>query len=349
MPNYIYQSQIILLVYIFFLLPNVYASDFDEQKEQNQKLILKVFDEETPNEPTSELLMTDFVQGKHYQLVEVFTANTLAEKEVKLGLEIEYGIKDNLSLGTDLPSMIIGIPTFNAKWRFLEQGSNYYALSIQAAWFSLDTIAPWAPVQEHYDKLEARLIKPALVWTHQISPRLALHTYWTVGIGNISATLSEEGKRKAWEQKHPGGNYDNREKTPRRRLPDDRSHESSESANLEKASSETSDITRRTLEMQSILGLSTDTFQLTGEYTRASGHKILITSRIEKLGLENLQARTYRLTIAQQWVKESFQFRLGIGALYLKISGEDLDGEKIDNSSNSVILPVSDISFYWRL
>ena len=311
-----------------------------EAGTSERELILEVFDEDGQVEPETEARLSPPPSGHRYQLVEVYTANNLQKGEYKLGQEVEYGISERVSVGTDTPALIVGIPSFNLKWSLGGSGSDRFAIGLLAAWFTLDTVVRWAPIHSQYDRLEARMLKPSIAWSHHMSPRLSLHTYWTAGIGSIDARLSEEGKRRAWEQKHPGGDYDQRETE---------STTDSATGNRETASTETSDVTRRALEMQSVFGLSTDSFQVTGEYTRASGHKVLVTSRIERLVLENLRARTFRITVAQQWIQGAFQFRLGLGALYMTISGIDLDGEEITDTNDARVLPVSDISFYWRI
>jgi hypothetical protein len=99
------------------------------------------------------------------------------------------------------------------------------------------------------------------------------------------------------------------------------------------------------VQVQSITGLAQERFQLTGEFTRASGNKVLVTSRIEQTEFEKLKSNFLRLTVAHQWIWSHFQMRVGIGAQYYVLSGRDLDDELIDESG---VLPASDIAFYWR-
>src|SRR5690606_2044823 len=115
--------------------------------------------------------------------------------------------------------------------------------------------------------------------------------------------------------------------------------------NLEKSDSPTSDLTTQSIQVQSLTGLAQDRFQITGEFSRANGNKILVTSRIEQTVLEELKTNFFRLTIAHQWIWTSFQMRLGVGTQYFVMTGRDLDGEKIDETG---VQPASDISFYWR-
>ena len=81
--------------------------------------------------------------------------------------------------------------------------------------------------------------------------------------------------------------------------------------------------------MQSITGLAQERFQLTGEFTRASGNKVLVTTRIEQTEFEKLKSNFFRLTAAHQWIWSSFQMRLGVGAQYYVLSGRDLDDDGV--------------------
>ena len=279
---------------------------------------------------------------KKTSLVEVFTANTLNEGESKLGLELNYGLSDSWMIGTDTLSTLAGIPTFYTKYQISEFSGHRFSMSLQGTWLTLDLLAPWSSAKSHYHKLSAKMLRPAFIWSYQVSPRLILHSYWTAGIGSIEAELTDYGKRKSWEQKHPGKDYDQRN-NPQSNEPDTTENPSTNQEQDKKE--ESSNLSRRTLELQSLFGLSTDRFQITGEIQREGGSKILITSMIEKMQLEDLKANSMRFTISQQWKNGNFHFRLGIGVMYLTITGTDLDQEKVDDHG---VTPVSDISFYWR-
>jgi hypothetical protein len=104
-------------------------------------------------------------------------------------------------------------------------------------------------------------------------------------------------------------------------------------------------LTSQSIQVQSITGLAQERFQLTGEFSRRNGNKVLVTSRIEQTEFEELKSNFFRLTTAHQWIWSSFQMRLGIGLQYYVLSGRDLDGEQIDAAG---VQPASDIGFYWR-
>ena len=279
-------------------------------------------------------------------LVEPFTSSSLNEGELQVGTEINYGVSPNFMIGSDAIGTFVGIPTVYTKYKAYDSPKNSLAISAKALWLNLDVLASWSRAKSHYKTLNAKLMRPGIIWTQHLSPRLKIHTYWTQGFGHIDAALSEEGKRRSWEQKHPGETYNpTSESMEETEASDDEAEEVSTTENQEKAKEQTSNIGRRTLELQSLFGLSTDRFQITGEITRADGNKIILTSRIEKMHLKELKANSIRFTVAQQWHHSSFHFRLGIGVMYLTITGIDLDSEKVDETG---VLPVTDLSFYWR-
>ena len=96
--------------------------------------------------------------------------------------------------------------------------------------------------------------------------------------------------------------------------------------NQEKDEVGESSLTQQSIQVQSITGLAQERFQLTGEFTRRNGNKVLVTSRIEQTQFEDLTSNFFRLTAAHQWIWPSFQMRLGIGLQYYVMSGRDLDG-----------------------
>ncbi len=228
------------------------------------------------------------------------------------------------------------------------------ALGLRAAYLSKKTM-PWGSIREHFDELEAKVLRPSLSWTNVVSPRLKLHMFWGKGISRIRATLSEKGRRRLWEGKHPGSDYDARNpqtQEPTTTAPADGTAPaptpaaaSSDPTNQERTATETSDVTAQSLQVQSITGLAQDRFQLTGEFNRASGNKILITTRIEQTEIEDLKSSGFRITAAHQWIWPTFQLRIGAGLQYFVISGRDLDGEQIDEADWQ---PASDLGFYWR-
>jgi hypothetical protein len=282
------------------------------------------------------------LQHRPQDLVEEFTALTLSAGELKIGTELEYGLSDRFMVGFDMLSTLVGAPTFQAKYFALERGPHRFALGMRAAFIDRDTIL-WGSAKDHFDELEARYFRPALAWTNQFSPRLRIHTYLAQGFGSFNARLSPEGRKKLWEAKHPGGDYETRNTNtePGGLDPDDPTADQAQ-----RTTNRNDSYAQRSLQVSSVTGIMADSFQMTGEFNRITGHKILITTRIERMELERLKANGIRLTAAQQWVWEHFQMRLGIGLQYVVISGRDLDGERIDEAG---LLPASDIRFYWRL
>jgi len=276
-----------------------------------------------------------------YVLVEEFTAATLAPGEIKIGTDLEAGLAPDLMLGTDLVAAVVGATTLSLKYRVVQTEKHEVAFGLRGAYLNKKAIL-WGSVEEHFDDLDARIVRPSLAWSNKLSPRLKIHTFWAKGFGKIRAKLSEKGRRKLWEAKHPGEDYDKRGQV----LPDEPEDDADDTtANQEKPTTKQSSLTQQSTQVQSIAGLAQDRFQLTGEFTRLNGNKILVTSRIEQTVLERLKSDLFKLTVAHQWIWSSFQMRLGIGLQYVVISGHDLDDAQIDATGT---LPASDIGFYWR-
>ena len=288
------------------------------------------------------------------ELVEEFTAATLAKGEIKLGTDVDVGVSDRFMLGTDLVAAIVGATTLQAKWRVYESAEHQLALTTRAAYLSKKTLL-WGNLNEHFEQLEARIVRPGVAWTNRLSPRLNLHTFWAKGFGRIRARLSEKGKRKLWETKHPGADYDKRNARTKAPSPDDADrgvdHDTGavenvhSESNQERTSNDASALTAQSVQVQSITGFAQERFQLTGEFIRNNGNKILVTSRIEQSEFEALRSNFFRLTAAHHWIWPHFQMRLGVGLQYYVVSGRDLDGEQIDAAG---VQPASDIGFYWR-
>jgi hypothetical protein len=288
----------------------------------------------------------------HGILVEEFTADTLDAGETKLGTDVEVGLTPNVMIGTDAVALLLGATTLAAKAQVLDVGEHRVALGVKAAYLSKSTLL-WGSVDEHFRKLDARIVRPSISWTNELSPRLKLHTFWAKGFGTIHAELSQKGRRRLWETKHPGADYDARDEqtqapstTAHPRAEGEDTDKADGDVNQEKIPTEKSTLTAQSVQVQSITGLAQERFQLTGEFERRSGHKVLVTSRIEQTAIEDLKSQFFRLTAAHQWVFTTFQIRLGVGVQYYVLSGRDLDGEAIDEAG---VQPASDIAFYWRL
>lgn len=300
-----------------------------------------------PPEPT-----VDDGPRARFTLVEEFTADTLTEGEVRIGTDVDLGLGDDVMIGTDVVALAVGATSLQAKARIYQRGAHRVSLGVRAAYLSQSTLL-WGSVNEHFEELEARIVRPQIAWTNEVSPRLRLHTFWAKGFGTIDARLSDKGRRKLWETKHPGADYEQRDKQTQK--PADQTDstvdeqaanpEGESTTNQEKASAKQSALTSRSIQVQSITGLAQERFQLTGEFSRTSGNKVLVTTRMEQTTFMDLKSNFLRLTVAHQWIWTSFQMRLGVGLQYYVMSGRDLDDEQINESG---VQPASDIAFYWR-
>ena len=260
--------------------------------------------------------------------VQDFTAAILQPRDVKIGLSLDYGAFENFQIGMDLVSTVVGAPNFKVKFLVWEIEDQKIAVGFHTTYLNKQT-ALWGNINRIFDELDAKLIRPQISWSHRISDRLVIHSHWSIGIGNISARLSEYGKRRYWEKKYPHGNYDSGEKNV-----------GAESYNQEANFA----ASHRTLQAQALLGLSRDLFQVTGEFIRDETKRILLTSRVDSTKLEALSSQGIRITAAQEWKMGSFNFRLGLGVLYQVLSGKDLDEEAVDDAG---FMPIGDFDIYW--
>jgi len=307
-----------------------------------------------PDAPTQDLTLPPALPGQekpsNRKLIEEFTSETLPAGEIKIGTELEFGLTDRVMIGTDVIALGIGVSSLQAKYNVNPGGKHQFALGIRTAYLSGDTLL-WGSVNDHFDELDARVIRPSLSWSHDVSPRLKIHTFWAKGFGKINAKLSEKGKRRLWEAKYPGEDYEGRNKDTQEptTTADNSNAEPSNntgSENQEKDSGKRHSVSQQSIQVQSIAGLAQERFQLSGEFSRKNGNKVLVSSRIEQSQFEDLKSKFFRLTTAHHWIWTKFQMRLGVGVQYYVISGDDLDGEKIDEAG---IGPASDIVFYWIL
>jgi len=273
--------------------------------------------------------------SKPREIVEEFTASVLSRGEIKLGTETDWGLTDFVQIGTDLVADVIGAPSLQIKGQIWTRTKDTVSLGVRGAWLNKDTIL-WGSMDEHFAELSARVIRPSLAWTHQVSPRLKLHTHWGVGIGRTHAVLTEKGRRRLWSMKRPGEPW-----------PGDGAAQTTagEGGNPERRSAEENVAAQRSTQVQSIAGLAQDRFQITGEMRRSSGTSVLISTRVERTDLEEFRSQILRFTIAQHWAQSSLNFRLGGGVQYMVLSGSDLDGEKLDEAG---WWPATDVALYWR-
>ncbi len=293
-----------------------------------------------------------------YVLVEEFTADTLAKKEWKIGTELEFGSTNDLMIGTDIGSLAVGVPSLQIKYYAFNKGRHHVAVGLRMAYFDKDTLL-WGRSSDHFETLSGEMYRPSVSWTHKLSNRLKLHTFWGKGLGKINAKLSDLGKEKLCKTKYPDADCAaaTSENTDSDDIEDDTDDDLSQDEdsdgkvddidsdkNLESRSSNSSPFSQ-SIPVQSITGFAQDRFQITGEINRKSGNKVLVTARIEQTSLEELESNFFRLTVAHQWIWSSFQMRVGIGTQYYVMTGRDLDEIKIDDSG---VQPASDIAFYWR-
>ncbi len=306
-----------------------------------------------PDAPTQDYTLPpelpDQEKPTNRKLIEEFTSETLPAGDIKIGSDLEFGLTDRIMIGTDIVALAIGVSTLQAKYKLNPGGKHQFALGIRTAYLSGDTLL-WGSVNDHFDELEARIVRPSLSWSHDVSPRLKIHTFWAKGFGKINAKLSEKGKRRLWEAKYPGEDYEGRNKETQEPTPTEdpegETADTSDSENQEKESGKRNSVSQQSIQVQSIAGLAQERFQLSGEFSRRNGNKVLVSSRIEQSQFEDLKSKFFRLTAAHHWIWTKFQMRLGVGVQYYVITGDDLDGEKIDEAG---VGPASDIVFYWIL
>lgn len=261
--------------------------------------------------------------------IQDFTAFTLEPNDWKLGLSVDYGVTERLQLGTDFLSTIVGAPNVKMKFLTWKGDKQLISFGLQATYLDRKTAALWGDIDDIFDELEAKLVRPQVSWSHKVSDRLLIHSHWGIGIGAVTAKLSEYGKKKYWERKYPQGNYDTGQT-------DVNNPESNKEANFAAS--------HRILQAQSLMGLSRDLFQVTGEFVRDETKRILLTSRVDRTKLEDLSSQGLRVTVAQEWKVGRLNFRLGLGVLYQVLSGTDLDEERVDDAGFS---PVGDFDLYW--
>ncbi|SMF20485.1 hypothetical protein [Pseudobacteriovorax antillogorgiicola] len=259
--------------------------------------------------------------------VQDFTAYTLPSGAIKLGFAAEYGVSETIDVGLDTLALAAGAPNLKMKYQVWSRGLHSVSIGASVSYLNRDT-ALWGFVKDHFDELDAQIVRPQISWSQRMSPRLTLHSHWSIGLGDVNASLSEEGRKYFWESKYPQGDYETRTQ--------DVSDETNTEANL--------GLAHRTLQAQSLMGLSRDFFQISGEFHRDESKRILLSSRISNLQLESLKSQDFRVTAAQEWRHGAFNFRLGLGILYQVLSGADLDGESVDDAG---FLPIGDFDIYW--
>ena len=270
--------------------------------------------------------------------IEEWSAVSLVPGSFAFGTILEGGLTEGVMIGADPAALALGVRTAHIKWQLPLEGEDAWSVGLKYSRFQRKSLFSES-VRRHFDELEGVFLRPSIAWSNRISPRLTIHSMWASGIGRARATLSDEGKRELWKSKHgqdpfPGDSASSAgPSTP------------SETANQQK-STENQDATfaRRSMQLQSIAGLTEDRFQVTGDWERDDGNRILLSTRFERTRLEELDTFAFRITIAQEWILDHFHLRIGGGPQYAIFSGKDLDGEDIKTAG---WIPAGDLAVYW--
>ena len=250
------------------------------------------------------------------QVPDEWTASVLPAGRFAVGSLLEAGLTDHLMIGSDPTALAFGARTVQAKWQLSRFGEDDWAIGVKYISVSRNSLW-WGDMEKRFSKLRAEIARPSISWSNRVSQRLIIHSFWASGFGHSDAQLSPYGREKLYEAKHGTG----------------KSQDGHSFAN-------------RTMQLQSISGFTEDRFQITAEWERNSGDRILLSSRFERTRLEQLETFSMRLTLAQQWNADGFNLRLGGGPQYAMLSGKDLDGEDIKTAG---WLPAADFAMYWIL
>src|SRR5690606_26063061 len=101
--------------------------------------------------------------------------------------------------------------------------------------------------------------------------------------------------RRLWEAKNPGEDYDTRDQDTQEPTTsgdgEDPENPTNDKTNKERESGTRTSISQQSIQVQSIAGLAQERFQLSGEFARKSGNKVLVSSRIEQSQLEDLKSK----------------------------------------------------------
>ena len=249
-------------------------------------------------------------------LPDEWTASVLTPGNFAFGSLLETGVGYGLMLGADPAALGMGARTAQVKWQLPRFGEDDWAIGVKYVTISRSSV--WlGDTRDRFSKLDAKIIRPSVSWSNRISRRLIIHSFWASGFGQSHAELSESGKAKLQDAKYGTGK-----------------------------SGDGHSFANRTMQMQSLAGFTEDRFQITAEWERNSGDRILLSTRFERTKLEKLETFSLRLTLAQQWEADGFNIRLGGGPQYAVLSGHDLDGETIKAAG---WLPAADFAVYWIL
>jgi hypothetical protein len=247
-------------------------------------------------------------------IVEEWTANLLPARSFSIGSIVEAGFGANIAAGIDPTALALGAKTLQVKWQLPKFGEDDWALALKYVQLSRKNMW-WGDVSKHFEILEGKVIRPSIAWSNRVSKHLVIHSFWASGLGKTEAELSEYGlselNRKKQDSDHPDRQYE---------------------------------IASKTMQFQSLAGLTEDRFQVTAEWERGSGERILLSTRLERTRLDTLETFSARLTVAQHWTADGLNLRLGAGPQYSILSGHDLDDKPINATR---WLPAADLAVYW--
>jgi hypothetical protein len=249
-------------------------------------------------------------------IIEEWTASVLDPGRFAVGSIVEAGVGGGVMLGADPSALALGAKSAQMKLQLPSFGEDDWAVGVKYIAIDRNSLW-WGDMDRRFDRLTARVVRPSVAWSNRVSSRLIIHSFWTSGIGHSQAQLSPYGRQKLREAK----------------LGDGKAADGHTFAN-------------RTMQLQSLAGFTEDRFQLSADWKRNSGDRIVFATRFERTRLEDLNTFSLRMTLAQQWSADGFNIRMGGGPQYSMLSGQDLDGEAIKTAG---WLPAADLAIYWIL
>lgn len=265
-------------------------------------------------------------------LYEAFTGYTLPKGQWRLGVDIERGFHDRLTLGTDIFGVTAGIFSLSSKFQVFANRDQAISVGLKGSYLNPDLIL-WGQIKDQFDEISAAAVRPSASWSLALTPGFNVHQMLAIGFGQSRVVLSEQGKQKLFESKNPGEDYEGQA----------RSGESSR-RNQESNAGKISKYAERTIQFSTIASALTDQYQCTLEFVRQSGNRLLLSFRHQQVEIEDLKASGSGLTLAHHWMGEHLQLRLGFGAQFAVTQGYDLDGEKIAVREWQ---PATDMALYW--
>lgn len=248
------------------------------------------------------------------KIIEDWTANILPARSFSIGSVLEVGLGQGLAAGIDPTSLALGAKSLQVKWQIPRFGEDDWALGLKYVQLARKNLW-WGDINQHFKTLAAKVLRPSISWSNRVSPQLVIHSFWASGIGQTEAELSDFGRnelaRKKSDAEHPDRQYE---------------------------------ISSKTMQFQSLAGLTEDRFQVTAEWERPTGERILLSTRLERTRLDTIETFSARLTVAQHWTTDGLNLRLGAGPQYTILSGKDLDDEPLNATR---WLPAADLAVYW--